>query len=507
MREVYEAMFRRIKASHPLDFFWIWTPEKWTWDGNKPEQYANTVADIRLAIDALKAVDAPFRLATCGWVLGPQHDRAAFDKDMPNYIPMAAISQQLGWNKVDPAFGSIHGRETWAIPWLESDGRHGLASVQPFVGRTRRDAADALAHGCTGLMGLHWRTDILSPNASALAQAAWDQRGWNPSPGRLPGKAAEDSLDDDAGAGARRDLPCDDFYADWATANFGPDAGNDIARVFASVDGRMPMSVADDCPSGALTADETPWDQVAAQYACVDQLERLAPRIHGAGNRARFDWWLDTFRYHRLLHRMRCTLGVFNARLLESKVDAALTTYQELIGQYHETYRLLLATVNSPGGLAMVVNMENQAKFRQVIIDEPAKRLVTALGRPLPKDLIPSRDFQGRARIIVPTVRSVARAGETLKIRVIVLDKSPPESVVLDWRPLGRGPFHNVVARHLARGVHELTLTLPEENIEYRIEAKTTDGTLLRWPATAPEMNQTLVVIGAPDAGLEKAAQ
>ncbi len=44
----------------------------------------------------------------------------------------------------------------------------------------RQDAADALAYGCTGLLGIHWRTRILGPNVSALAQAAWDQHDWNP---------------------------------------------------------------------------------------------------------------------------------------------------------------------------------------------------------------------------------------------------------------------------------------------------------------------------------------
>ncbi|MEI7948445.1 MAG: alpha-glucuronidase family glycosyl hydrolase, partial [bacterium] len=156
--EIYEGMFRRIAASHPLDYFWIWTPEGWTWGGNKPEQYTNTVRDVNLAIDALKASGAPFKLATCGWVLGPQHDRAAFDNDLPKDISMSAISRNTGAIPVDPAFGKLSGRDKWAIPWLESDNREGLAGIQLFVGRMRRDAADALAYGCTGLMGLQWRT-------------------------------------------------------------------------------------------------------------------------------------------------------------------------------------------------------------------------------------------------------------------------------------------------------------------------------------------------------------
>src|ERR1035437_10043518 len=60
VREVYEGMFRRIMASHALDYYWLWTPEDWTWKGNNQAQYANTGADIRLAIEAAKAVGAPF---------------------------------------------------------------------------------------------------------------------------------------------------------------------------------------------------------------------------------------------------------------------------------------------------------------------------------------------------------------------------------------------------------------------------------------------------------------
>ena len=41
--------------------------------------------------------------------------------------------------------------------------------------RMRYDAADAKRLGCTGLLGIHWRTKIMSPNVAALADAAWDQ--------------------------------------------------------------------------------------------------------------------------------------------------------------------------------------------------------------------------------------------------------------------------------------------------------------------------------------------
>ena len=102
---------------------------------------------------------------------------------------------------------------------------------QLWAGRMRRDAADALAYGCTGLLGIHWRTKILAPNVSALAQAAWSQDGWNPDAGK---PAAEP-----ASAGElpplpkrKRDLPCADFYADLSAAWFGPEVAAEMAGFF-----------------------------------------------------------------------------------------------------------------------------------------------------------------------------------------------------------------------------------------------------------------------------------
>jgi len=279
----------------------------------------------------------------------------------------------------------------------------------------RRDAADALAYGSSGLMGLHWRTEDLAPNASALAFAAWNQNWSAPTaawsvPGqiarfpqasiantqdaplyqtvrydlgtitaavpagnykvtlkfcephfdkagericdvRVQGKTVIENLDILAQVGkfaaldytfedvavtkdtltielvARKSLPCisaiavesagfttkinlggaahkdwqadpgkprslpvDDFYADFAQANFGlPEAG----QVFAAIDGGagyLPKAVQDACPTGAVTPDATPWANRAPTFAFMDEFERLLPRIKGAGNLHRFDY-------------------------------------------------------------------------------------------------------------------------------------------------------------------------------------------------------------------------
>ena len=83
LRELYEGIFRRAAEAYPLDYYWLWTPEGWTWSGVKEEQIAATTNDLFAAIAAHQKVKAPFGLATCGWVLGPPQDRAMFDKVLP----------------------------------------------------------------------------------------------------------------------------------------------------------------------------------------------------------------------------------------------------------------------------------------------------------------------------------------------------------------------------------------------------------------------------------------
>ena len=83
VKELYKGMFERIKASYPVDYYWLWTPENWTWSGASDEEVNKARQDIEIAYSALKEMNFPFRLATCGWVLGPPKDRSEFDNKLP----------------------------------------------------------------------------------------------------------------------------------------------------------------------------------------------------------------------------------------------------------------------------------------------------------------------------------------------------------------------------------------------------------------------------------------
>jgi hypothetical protein len=176
VQRLYEGIYRRAAQTYPLDYYWFWTPEDWTWSGVKEEQLQATKNDFAAAIAAHRAVNPPFALATCGWVLGPQQDRAMFDKILPKSVAVSCINREVGYTPVDPGFAQVQGRSKWAIPWMEDD--PALTTPQLWVGRMRRDAADSLRYNCDGLLGIHWRTRVLSMNVGALAQAAWRQEPW-----------------------------------------------------------------------------------------------------------------------------------------------------------------------------------------------------------------------------------------------------------------------------------------------------------------------------------------
>ena len=78
--------------------------------------------------------------------------------------------------------------------------------------------------------------------------------------------------------------------------------------------------------------------------------------------------------------------------------------------------------------------------------------------------------------------------------KVIVLDNEPAEYAKLFWRKTGKGWYHKVALKHVARGVYTVEMPeIPDEGIEYYLRVKTAGGKELVWPSTAPALNQTVV--------------
>ena len=656
VREIYEGMFQRIAKVQPLDYYWLWTPEGWTWSAVSQQQIDATMADFRACMAAAKNVKAPFTLATCGWVLGPPQSPALFDDFLPKDMPMSCINRTVGNTPVEPGFAKISGRPKWAIPWMEDD--PGLIMPQLWAGRMRSDAAAALEYGCTGLMGIHWRTRVLAPNVSALAKAAWNQDGWNanqPAPNapkpRIPegveggqvaafpnnpivgtdeapvyqhvrynmdayhidvpdgtydvtlklcepaygekgkrvfgakvqGKTLFEHLDifdkigknhaldftakdvavtdgrvtieflrevefpciaaiaitgktagsnqfpaapyqryincgggvwknyqadlGATGVGARpRFMPIEDFYLDWARAEFGPEAAGPIAAIFTKIDGHLPRPADWVTGPGSLRPDPAPKDAAMQAYQFVDELEALRKQVSGPGNLERFDYWLNTFRCLRATAALRCVWGQYNAahaKVIAEKDEVArqkmardflLPARAELIAAFGETQRWLLESVSNPGELGTVCNWQQQSL--PTILTGPGRELAKLLGGKLPAAAVPPANATVAPRVFVPEVRTGITAGESLKLTVIVVG-GKPENAALCWRPLGTGDFAKVPLTHVARGVYSVALPADavKNDFEYYVEASVGQRKVV-FPATGADLPQSVVVCG-----------
>jgi hypothetical protein len=122
----YEGIFTRLEAllGANLTYYWGWTPEGWEWDKvsiNDPKiQLA--VADTRQMQSAWDAVQPSFKLASCGWTVGPLGARWYYDTVLPPSWTISSIDMDVGNTPIDPAYANITHRveaNKWAIPWAE----------------------------------------------------------------------------------------------------------------------------------------------------------------------------------------------------------------------------------------------------------------------------------------------------------------------------------------------------------------------------------------------------
>lgn len=513
-QKIYEGIFTRISKTHPADIYWFWTPEYWTWGENKKDDTDKTVKDFDAAVKALKTVSPGFSLATCGWVLGPASDRALFDRYLPGDIAFSCINRYLGWEPVDRAFAGIHGREKWAIPWMEDD--PGMTIPQLWAGRMRRDAADAYAYGCNGYFGIHWRTRSLSMNVSALAKAAWEQP-WNPAMKRVSVEEVDDYLAVvEKGAKGVRDMQCQDFYDQWCSVQFGEEAPEKLTELFTSLDGvtmkttkleaefsRLPRPATWIRGPGNLLENRHPWDSVKNIYAFVDEMEKIRPQISGAGNLERFDYWLNQFRYLRAFGKLSCTVGEFNRKV---KTMDKLTGQQkkefaevELAGllrreaeELKEVHQYLLPAVTTWGDFGNVANWQQQIIPYQI---KPHAAIVSKLVSDTAwiGNLF-NANFDGISGIIVPQPRHNLEAGSDYTVKIICFNLDPDDPEIF-WRSIGDRKFSSAPLHKLAGTYWQAVIPSGSINGDFEYYISTGGSEPRVFPATAPSLNQAVVLM------------
>ncbi len=297
-------------------------------------------------------------------------------------------------------------------------------------------------------------------------------------------------------AGKKRAMPIQDFYQDYARANFGEAAAEALGDWFEQRDGPgLPEVSGWNVGPGVITASSKPWSEERNRFAFVDELAALRIRVKGAGNLERFDYWLNTYRAMATMAELSCLRGQLDRSMKERDYDRALAARIELAAAWSRLLSLQTAIVRTPGELGTIANLEQQTRARSGLVNAHDEALVKALGHALPPEAAFSTKYAGEARLILPTVRSLAVKGEPLRLRILALDRQPVERVVVHIRSLGNEAWRETSAAHLGRAVFRAELPAAEEDFEYWVSTVNGDGLSLVWPATAPEINQTVVVV------------
>jgi hypothetical protein len=480
----------------------MWTPESWTWSGADAKQVKATEQDLLLAMEAAYRTKAPFNLATCGWVLGPPENRAAFDRILPKEIPFSCINREVGFTPVEPGFADVKGREKWQISWLEDD--PGLISPQLWAGRVLRDAWDAFQYGCNGMMGIHWRTQNLAPAFAALEYAGW-----------YAGKS------DTSSRPTNRDLNTKELYLDFAKANFGIEVADKIADIFSDLDGG-PLFIpgknqrVSNLPRtsdwamtgpGGVKPDYRSWESVKQEFTFVDDFEYLSERITGAGARERYNYWLNNFRYARNLAHLGCLLASIDRQVTLLGKEANVEDQREIIREnilplrdsiytaWGQTMDLLLSFAGTSGEMGTIANLEMHNLGQMKLLTKYDQAIDSLLGS---KQVVPAMDknYRGDPRLIVPVKRGLLSEGEPLRMKIMLLGVDENSVPVFYWRKLGKDQYKEKTFVKTSRGVWQLVLS-PEEygnkDFEYHIEVDIT-GDALVYPVTSPDQDATVVI-------------
>lgn len=499
--ELYEGAFQRIVKVMRPDYYWLWTSEGAL--HNNPDGVKH---DLLMAYKALKKTDPAIPLATCGWGFNP-----AYDSFLPKDCPMSGISAGFGHEGLSPALAGIHGRPKWAIPWFENDVN--LTGYQPWVGRLRQDAVDARRLGANGLMGLHWHVKSMMHNITALAQAGWDQsyvpKGSDvtqPAPGQGMKALTENRM-----------MPVDDYYEDFARANFGNAKAIEAGAILAEAEKiKAAMSGTAHRPDptgwgtfwgaqGALQSD-TGLQAYAQQYGeLAERLAQLRPDIIGAGNLERLNYWVAMLNIEAIMYEA----GVVHGRLREV-VDAmkkendtqkrralaqkAVALRIAVTGIWNKLIQQEIQAASTPGDLGTIANLERNSRIWDNWLNRFDTLIVKEAGAPLPADCTPSMNYAGPQTVKVFTVRSSVSRGESLKVRPVVLAKVSAGSPVIRWRKLGQKNWQECTAVLAGRSVWSAKLPAATEDFEYYITVNAADGQKLVWPVTAPARNQTVIV-------------
>ena len=116
-RDLLERRLADLLERYPMvDYVWLWEDENANWEG-RARNVPLSITPFVQARDFLKQHAPGKRLVLAGWGGVTRHFESLHQR-LPEDIVFSALSDSLGWDPVNEAFGKLGGRERWPIPWL-----------------------------------------------------------------------------------------------------------------------------------------------------------------------------------------------------------------------------------------------------------------------------------------------------------------------------------------------------------------------------------------------------
>jgi hypothetical protein len=504
-KALYEGTFTRIMRTHPLDYFWIWTYECWSYNGHEPSraQIEAVADDYKYAQQVLTEMKAPFKLATFGWKVGSSGgdgEELEFHDDLPRDVPFGTL-----WDNAQGMWAVLPtGRPGWSSCWYEED--WGLIQPQLRSLGVYNEVAHGLRNGgVQALIAKHWRIKSVAQASAAHAQLSWDNRA--PVAGKLL------TIKE-----ARRKYPVFDMwdtpvgkqptnftrwitehYQAWAKANFGPECATEIGNLLAMADrlgepkftgeglkGSIPRS-SQFLPSAlAELEDDDPRKPTDRRFRdalhVYTQFCSYKDQIVGAGNRDRYMYWYHFFQGQIEL----CKMAIYRHWYVESDHRSEsmrrriLTSWSKLMT--HEIERV--RNVSELGVIAQL--------HQSTLIDTIRKELRI-------RDRV-STSYKGQAAArAMPEVSQIYN-DEKFEQTVIFLGDGKVAEPKMHYRKIGSsGAFSTVALTPINSSTHVMKASLanPGYDFAYYVSGSVGDAAVV-YPVTGgngrTNLNKTVVI-------------
>ena len=503
-RALYEGIFTRIRRTHPLDYYWIWTYECWAYNTHhpSPEQIEAVADDYRYCSEVMREMDLPFKMATFGWKVGSLDAGRAleFDDDLPKDVAFGTLWDQAeGLDNIAKS-----GREGWSSVWYEEDNM--LIQPQFRAMSVFSEVAAGLTNGgVQALIAKHWRMNSIAPASAAHAQLSWDNRVpvSKPLPGLADGVRKHPTFD--PFSAHRRQEPVfvkmiTEFYQRWAKANFGPERALEIGELLAEADrqgephqvrkgypmgaiprssGSLPSAIMEIWPEdGDLASPSDP--EFARAVHVYTEFFKYKDDIVGEGNKDRYMYWYHFFKGQIEL----CKMAMYRHEYDDSDrrspriMNKIIKSWSRFMA--HETQR-----IRNASELAVIAQLQ-RSTWDAVFRNE--------LGI---KDI--NNHYKGPTTVRAMPETSLVYESEDFEQKVVFIGDGTIANAAIYHRELGSNkPFESAPLLPVGNNVMKARITQPAHDFEYYIHGQI-DGHTVTYPVTggqgAGKINQTVITV------------